>query len=68
MTHMCILVNSTKEPEQIVRYKTQLLTIFFLSSGSQNPFLQIIVPEKIQENTSDNLELENVRDIFHNII
>uniref|UniRef100_A0A8C9KI50 ADAM metallopeptidase domain 32 n=1 Tax=Panthera tigris altaica TaxID=74533 RepID=A0A8C9KI50_PANTA len=27
--------------------------------GSQNPFLQIIVPEKIQENTSDNLELEN---------
>ncbi|GAB5570300.1 disintegrin and metalloproteinase domain-containing protein 32 isoform X2 [Prionailurus iriomotensis] len=29
--------------------------------GSQNPFLQIIVPEKIQENTSDNLELENQR-------
>ncbi|XP_014931542.2 disintegrin and metalloproteinase domain-containing protein 32 isoform X2 [Acinonyx jubatus] len=27
--------------------------------GSQNPFLQIIVPEKIQENASDNLELEN---------
>uniref|UniRef100_M3YDK8 ADAM metallopeptidase domain 32 n=1 Tax=Mustela putorius furo TaxID=9669 RepID=M3YDK8_MUSPF len=41
------------------RYKTQLLTLFFLSSGSQNSFLQIVVPEKIQANTSHNSEAEN---------
>ena len=62
MTHICISV--VKEPEQI--FKTQLLTAFFfsLSSGSENSFIQVIFPEKIQANTSNGSEVEDVRDIF----
>nr|XP_008505719.1 PREDICTED: disintegrin and metalloproteinase domain-containing protein 32-like [Equus przewalskii] len=57
MTHICISV--VKEPEQI--FKTQLLTAFFfsLSSGSENSFIQVIFPEKIQANTSNGSEVED---------
>lgn len=54
--------NLTKQAKQVlVRLKT---VTFFFFPGSQKSLLQIVLPEKIQANTSDDSEVEHIRDIF----